>query len=128
MRKFMLHCSNVALDQSTRCEKQVWRRSGTSSCGNLDQIIDMKILVPLAGIEPALLSEPDFESGASTNSAKGATGAKSCGMAPDYTNEPVPVNRFLQKSAIHETLLAHPANRNIHRIYISAYTGLQIAA
>lgn len=31
-----------------------------------------KGLVPPAGIEPALLSEPDFESGASTNSAKGA--------------------------------------------------------
>lgn len=30
------------------------------------------LMVPLAGIEPALLSEPDFESGASTNSAKGA--------------------------------------------------------
>lgn len=37
---------------------------------------DMKMrkneMVPPAGIEPALLSEPDFESGASTNSAKGA--------------------------------------------------------
>ena len=30
------------------------------------------LLVPPAGIEPALLSEPDFESGASTSSAKGA--------------------------------------------------------
>lgn len=29
-------------------------------------------MVPRAGIEPALLSEPDFESGASTNSANGA--------------------------------------------------------
>jgi hypothetical protein len=29
--------------------------------------------VPRAGIEPALLSEPDFESGASTNSANGAS-------------------------------------------------------
>ncbi len=29
-------------------------------------------LVPLAGLEPARLSTPDFESGASTNSAKGA--------------------------------------------------------
>jgi hypothetical protein len=29
-------------------------------------------VVPRAGIEPALLSEPDFESGASTNSANGA--------------------------------------------------------
>ena len=32
------------------------------------------ILVPLAGIEPALLAEPDFVSGASTNSATGAGG------------------------------------------------------
>ena len=31
-----------------------------------------KYVVPRAGIEPALLSEPDFESGASTNSANGA--------------------------------------------------------
>ena len=30
-------------------------------------------MVPRAGIEPALLSEPDFESGASTNSANGAS-------------------------------------------------------
>jgi hypothetical protein len=30
-------------------------------------------LVPLAGIEPALLAELDFESSASTNSAIGAT-------------------------------------------------------
>lgn len=34
-------------------------------------------MVPSAGIEPALLSEPDFESGASTNSAKRAL-AKRC--------------------------------------------------
>ena len=30
-------------------------------------------VVPLAGIEPALLAELDFESSASTNSANGAT-------------------------------------------------------
>jgi hypothetical protein len=30
-------------------------------------------VVPLAGIEPALLAELDFESSASTNSATGAT-------------------------------------------------------
>ncbi len=30
-------------------------------------------MVPLAGIEPALLAELDFESSASTNSATGAT-------------------------------------------------------
>src|ERR1700722_16122155 len=33
-----------------------------------------KLLVPLAGIEPALLAELDFESSASTNSATGAFG------------------------------------------------------
>jgi hypothetical protein len=32
------------------------------------------ILVPLAGIEPALLAELDFESSASTSSATGAFG------------------------------------------------------
>jgi site-specific DNA recombinase len=32
-------------------------------------------MVPLAGIEPALLAELDFESSASTNSA---TGARTC--------------------------------------------------
>jgi hypothetical protein len=31
-------------------------------------------MVPLAGIEPALLAESDFESDASTNSATGASG------------------------------------------------------
>jgi hypothetical protein len=31
-------------------------------------------MVPLAGIEPALLAELDFESSASTNSATGAFG------------------------------------------------------
>jgi hypothetical protein len=32
----------------------------------------LRPLVPLAGIEPALLAELDFESSASTNSATGA--------------------------------------------------------
>jgi hypothetical protein len=32
------------------------------------------LLVPLAGIEPALLAELDFESSASTSSATGASG------------------------------------------------------
>lgn len=36
--------------------------------------------MPPAGIEPALLSEPDFESGASTNSAKGAAMCTGCGQ------------------------------------------------
>jgi hypothetical protein len=33
-----------------------------------------ELLVPLAGIEPALLAELDFESSASTSSATGASG------------------------------------------------------
>jgi hypothetical protein len=36
-------------------------------------------LVPLAGIEPALLAELDFESSASTNSATGAFGHQPAG-------------------------------------------------
>jgi hypothetical protein len=36
-------------------------------------------LVPLAGIEPALLAELDFESSASTNSATGAFAASAEG-------------------------------------------------
>jgi hypothetical protein len=47
-------------------------------------------------------------------------------MAPDYTKELVPVNRFLQKSAIHETLLEHETGQNNRRIYISACSGLQV--
>ena len=44
-------------------------------------------MVPLAGIEPALLAELDFESSASTNSATGAP----CGR-PDYSDRRCPVN------------------------------------
>src|SRR3954447_7471503 len=39
-------------------------------------------LVPLAGIEPALLAELDFESSASTNSATGAFGTLSLQRPP----------------------------------------------
>ena len=46
-----------------------------------------KEMVPLAGIEPALLAELDFESSASTNSA---TGALSGGA--DYSDRQRPVN------------------------------------
>jgi hypothetical protein len=35
-----------------------------------------RVLVPLAGIEPALLAELDFESSASTSSATGALGRR----------------------------------------------------
>ena len=46
-------------------------------------------MVPLAGIEPALLAELDFESSASTSSATGAHAADSePGVAkwPDYSH------------------------------------------
>jgi hypothetical protein len=39
-------------------------------------------MVPQAGLEPALLSEQDFESSASTNSTTGATGDASSGATP----------------------------------------------
>ncbi len=44
-------------------------------------------MVPLAGIEPALLAELDFESSASTNSATGATQVR------QYTPSPMAVKR-----------------------------------
>jgi hypothetical protein len=47
-----------------------------------------KTLVPLAGIEPALLAELDFESSASTNSATGALCRRR-----DYTEQSNAVNR-----------------------------------
>lgn len=62
-------------------------------------------MVPLAGIEPALLSEPDFESGASTNSAKGAIPKRVGWYAADYTNRGSLVNLFLLKTLFHQTLL-----------------------
>ena len=65
------------------------------------------MMVPLAGIEPALLSEPDFESGASTNSAKGATPKRVAWYAADYTNRGSLVNLFLLKNVFHETLFCH---------------------
>ena len=40
-------------------------------------------LVPLAGIEPALLAESDFESDASTNSATGARAGRLAAALPD---------------------------------------------
>ena len=52
-------------------------------------------LVPLAGIEPALLSEPDFESGASTSSAKGAFDLYCEADRAKYTNPEASVNRVL---------------------------------
>jgi hypothetical protein len=53
-------------------------------------------LVPLAGIEPALLAELDFESSASTSSATGAFGPPTAkaGVAkpPEYSGRQLPVN------------------------------------
>src|SRR5262245_53646459 len=52
-------------------------------------------LVPLAGIEPALLAELDFESSASTSSATGAFGHRlwAGGAKPaEYSGRSVPVN------------------------------------
>src|ERR1700681_633202 len=53
-------------------------------------------LVPLAGIEPALLAELDFESSASTNSATGAfrtsAGAAGVGKPAEYSGRHLPVN------------------------------------
>jgi hypothetical protein len=53
------------------------------------------LLVPLAGIEPALLAELDFESSASTSSATGAFRAQPQGRVAkpaDYSGRALPVN------------------------------------
>lgn len=50
-------------------------------------------MVPLAGIEPALLAELDFESSASTNSATGAIGAETgVTKRADYSRDDPRVN------------------------------------
>lgn len=41
--------------------------------------------MPPVGIEPTLLSEPDFESGASTSSTTGAPARERAWMGADYT-------------------------------------------
>ena len=82
---------------------------GCSRAARLNGVVGIpacqRSVVPLAGIEPALLSEPDFESGASTNSAKGATPKRVGWYAADYTNRGSLVNLFLLKTAFDETLL-----------------------
>ena len=54
------------------------------------------ILVPLAGIEPALLAELDFESSASTNSATGAfhdiSRKAEVAKPAEYSGRALPVN------------------------------------
>ena len=52
-------------------------------------------MVPLAGIEPALLAELDFESSASTNSATGAFPGS--GKRADHSRGRPPVNRSSRK-------------------------------
>jgi hypothetical protein len=52
-------------------------------------------MVPLAGIEPALLAELDFESSASTNSATGAFAMVAEGEVAkpaEYSGRALPVN------------------------------------
>ncbi len=57
-------------------------------------------MVPLAGIEPALLAELDFESSASTNSATGAFGSEKPSSGADYSAQSGAVNRRRPASAI----------------------------
>src|SRR5579863_9398395 len=59
----------------------LWRADGGAAAVGRKQGGLERPLVPLAGIEPALLSELDFESSASTSSA---TGARSVGRRPLY--------------------------------------------
>ncbi len=72
------------------------------------------MVVPRAGIEPALLSEPDFESGASTNSANGAHERRM--TAPDYTKAWASVNRLFQGGIITQ-LFQRGEARNKRSIY-----------
>ena len=57
-------------------------------------------MVPLAGIEPALLAETDFESVASTNSAIGAitdtAAVPQARSRPDYSQSAGAVNRLAE--------------------------------
>ena len=67
--------------------------------------------MPLAGIEPALLAELDFESSASTSSA---TGALAAGSEPDvtkradYSHGRRPVNPRQSESVDGQTLAVTP--------------------
>jgi hypothetical protein len=57
------------------------------------------VVVPHAGVEPALLSELDFESSASTNSANGAQGYK-ISAAWIYTKVFAAVNHHFQRKHV----------------------------
>src|SRR5690554_4744130 len=67
------------------------------------------MMVPLAGLEPALLAETDFESVASTNSATGAR-AGNGRTGADYTATRVRVNSRCKFGA-HSGLLRFPRAR-----------------
>ena len=67
-------------------------------------------MVPLAGLEPARLSTPDFESGASTNSA---TGADREGRFHAATAQAAPESRGIIDKIF---LLARPAGPGITRL------------
>ena len=64
----------------------------------LNKSLVIEVLVPLAGIEPALLAELDFESSASTNSATGANrtiaGRREVLKRAEYSSRAGAVNRL----------------------------------
>ena len=62
----MLFCSK---ETRTGSQSPSGARSAAAGWNECDHL---RLVVPLAGIEPALLAELDFESSASTNSATGA--------------------------------------------------------
>ncbi len=73
------------------------KRPRTPSDANILYYIDFWMLshcdlVPLAGVEPALLAELDFESSASTNSATGARTGVGPARGADISFEKAPVN------------------------------------
>jgi hypothetical protein len=73
-------------------------RSSGAGAVNRTQLsrISLETMVPLAGIEPALLAELDFESSASTNSATGAFfdlgRTAGVGKPAEYSGRRLPVN------------------------------------
>ena len=96
--------------------------SGKSGIEPISQVIGMIYifkLVPLAGIEPALLAELDFESSASTNSATGAFGRPgreaSVAKRAEYSGRLCPVNpRTAVRSGGRGTVKDRPKHRPKH--------------
>ena len=62
----LMRSGHVAKAPKAPAARVLWRK-------RKQIIVFRRFLVPLAGIEPALLAESDFESDASTSSAIGAT-------------------------------------------------------